>query len=114
MELRSKILSSDKLIEKIIGEPIQDYSISVGEYSILVTFSFKQWKIEITYKSVTVYTSYDETLITKNGLSNDEFFNMSLQKDMCVFLKEEHILSLRTYIKKAQQEYYKLTQLERL
>lgn len=116
-----QVIHSDKFIEKIIGEEITDYSISSSDSGLSVQFKYKRWKFTLTHKSVNeqlydaTYTRLIDTLILDDGLDNDEFFNLSMERDICVFLKTENILMIRKYIKEATTKYMNLVkQLEKL
>lgn len=111
---RQQILDSYLLINKLIDDEIQNFAISSGEDSYIIRFSYKQWEFEVTKRFVTERTlhkdfkRYDDTFKTTSGLDKDAFFNVSMQRDICVFLKSENISILRSYIQEVSSKYFKL------
>lgn len=111
---KDQVLDSYKLIEKLIGDEIKEFYISSGDSGLTIQFQYKLWKFTLTHTSVTeqiyepVYKRFIDSLFLYDGLDNDEFFNLSIERDICVFLKSENILMIRQYLKEATNNYFKL------
>lgn len=111
---KDQVLDSYKLIEKLIGDEIKEFYISSGDSGLTIQFQYKLWKFTLTHTSVTeqiyepVYKRFIDSLFLYDGLDNDEFFNLSMERDICVFLKAENILMIRQYVKEATNNYFKL------
>lgn len=111
---KDQVLDSYKLIEKLIGDEIKEFYISSGDSGLTIQFQYKLWKFTLTHTSVTeqiyepAYKRFIDSLFLYDGLDNDEFFNLSMERDICVFLKSENILMIRQYIKEATNNYFKL------
>lgn len=111
---KDQVLDSYKLIEKLIGNEIKEFYISSGDSGLTLQFQYKLWKFTLTHTSVTeqiyepVYKRFIDSLFLYDGLDSDEFFNLSMERDICVFLKAENILMIRQYVKEATNNYFKL------
>ena len=111
---KDQVLDSYKLIEKLIGDEIKEFYISSGDSGLTIQFQYKLWKFTLTHTSVTeqiyepVYKRFIDSLFLYDGLDSDEFFNLSMERDICVFLKAENILMIRQYVKEATNNYFKL------
>lgn len=109
-----QVIHSYKLIEKLIQDEIFEYGISSYIDNLSIEFRYKHWKFLLTYNVVIERTyspthgAYIDTLVLDDGLDNDEFFNLSMEREICVFLKSENILMIRNYIKEVTNKYINL------